>query len=83
MALVQVQPLNRLTNLHMVYGLSVTEREQQVHSLCTVLETGFEDTTYGVVQATAIADFKMWPLEEAGLEDISLQLFIVISAFRY
>ena len=71
----------KLTHDH---GLSVTEREKLVHSLCTGLETWFEDTTYGVViQATAIADFKMWSLEEAEIEGISLQLFIIISAVHY
>ena len=39
-----------------------------MQSLCAALETQFEDTTQGVVQATAIADFKMWPLQEAELE---------------
>ena len=70
----------KLTHSH---GLSVTEREKLVHSSCTILDTQFEDTIYGVVQTTAIADFKMWPLEETELEGISLQLFIIISAFHY
>ena len=70
----------KLTHGH---GLSVTEREKLVHSLYRALETQFEDTIYSVVQATATADFKMWPLEEAELEGISLQPFIIISAFHY
>ena len=40
-------------------------------------------TTYCVVQATAFAVFKLWPSEEAELEGISLQLFIIISALHY
>ena len=43
------------------YGLSPNERLKLVQSLCAALKTQFEDTTQGVVQATAIADFKMSP----------------------
>ena len=70
----------KLTHGH---GLSVTEREKLVHSLCTAPEAQLENTTYHVVQATATPNFKIWPLEEAELEGISLQLFTIISAFHY
>ena len=29
---------------------------------------GFEDTTYGVIEATAVANFKMWSLKQEELE---------------
>ena len=50
------------------HGLSPNERAKPVQSLCVALKTQFEDTTQGMVQATAIADFKMWPFQEAELK---------------
>ena len=72
-----------ILNHNITHALSVTEREKLVHALCTALQTQFEDTTYGVVQATANADFKIWPLEEGELEGIRLQHFIIIPAFYF
>ena len=45
-------------NLTHGQGLSTSERTKLVQSLCAALETQFEDAIQGVVQATAIADFK-------------------------
>ena len=46
-------------------GILATERNVLVEALCTALERRFDDTS--VVKATAIADFKMWPMSEEEL----------------
>ena len=58
----------QIFNLTHGKGLSETERKRLIQSLCVALETRFEDTTYGVIEATAVANFKMWPLKEEELE---------------
>ena len=64
-------------------GLSPNERAKLVQSLCAALKTQFEDTTQGVVQTTAIADFKMCPLQEAELEGFGDDMItILLDQFR-
>ena len=38
-----------------------------VHLLCEALQTRFEDATQSVVEATSVADFKIWQLDKAEL----------------
>ena len=44
-----------------------------VHLLCEALQTRFEDATQGVVEATLVDDFKIWPLDNAELEGLFKQ----------
>ena len=45
-----------------------TDRENLVDKLCDALNVRFEDAQHGLIQATSIANFKIWPVEEANLE---------------
>ena len=45
-----------------------SDREKKlVHLLCQALQTRFKDATQDV-EATSVADFKIWPLDNAELE---------------
>ena len=42
--------------------------EKIVNSLCAALDVRFEDTKEGLISATSIANFKIWPMQESELE---------------
>ena len=44
------------------------ERIRFINRLCDALNVRFEDTQYGSVKATSIANFNMWPIEESELD---------------
>ena len=63
--------------------ISQLHKGRLIQSLCVALETIFEDTTYGVIEATAVANFKMWPLKEEveGFQPITLYIYCYSPTF--
>ena len=49
-------------------GIKDTDRKKILDALCQALSVRFEDTKKGLVAATSIANFKVWPIEESDLE---------------
>ena len=49
-------------------GLLASDRKALVDSFCAALQTCFEDTKTSIVEATSVADFKMWPTNENELD---------------
>ena len=50
-------------------GNGLQEADQKiVNNLCAALEVRFEDTKQGLIPATSIANFKIWPMQESELE---------------
>ena len=50
-------------------GQISSSREKLINLLCEKLKTCFEDTVEKIVDATSVANFKQWPLNEKALED--------------
>lgn len=48
--------------------LKQDERAKFIDTLCDALRIRFEDTQPEIIQATSIANFKVWPVEESQLE---------------
>ena len=61
---------NIVTTLLFSDGLTESERKNIVDALCEALEVRFEDTRTGLIQATSVANFKVWPMEENDLEGL-------------
>ena len=60
-------------------GLEEADRKKILESLCEALAVRFKDTEKGLISATAVANFKIWPLHEAELEgfgDDSIQVLL-------
>ena len=51
-------------------GLLQSHREKLVHSLYEALQARFEDAAHGVIEATSVADLKMWPMDKSELEGL-------------
>ena len=49
-------------------GLQQAGRKKLVDKLYDALNVRFEVTQHGLIQATSIANFKIWPVEEEILE---------------
>ena len=49
-------------------GIKETDRKKILDALCQALSVQFEDTKKGLIAATSIANFKVWPIEESDLE---------------
>lgn len=49
-------------------GIKETDRKKILDALCQALSVRFEDTKKGLIAATSIANFKVWPIEESDLE---------------
>ena len=49
-------------------GLSEADRKKIINKLSEVLSVRFQDMEQGLISATSIANFKVWPLEEQDLE---------------
>ena len=52
--------------------LTEADRKKLVDALCEALEVRFEDTHAGLIQATSIANFNVWPIEEKDLEGLHI-----------
>ena len=49
-------------------GLKENDRKNILDSLCAALEVRFQDTKEGIIPATSIANFKIWPIQESELQ---------------
>ena len=49
-------------------GLQQNDRKNIIDSLCAALQVQFEDTVQGLISATSIGNFKIWPMDEEDLE---------------
>ena len=59
------------------------ERMRFINQLCDALNIRFQDTKNGLIQATSIANFKTWPLDEVELEGFGdCEIGILLDQFK-
>ena len=47
------------------------DRTSIITKLCAALDVQFEDTKHGIIHATSVANFKIWPTESNKLESLT------------
>ena len=59
-------------------GLEEADRKKILESLCEAMAVRFKDTEKMLISATAVANFKVWPLNEEKLEGFGDDLIQVL-----
>ena len=59
------------------------QREQLIDNLCHALSVRFAETeTEGVLKATSLANFKLWPADETELQGVYIGIVLIFACIR-